>query len=117
MLIILDVVEQNMEPLTGYPREVLPKLVRIVDSIAKDREVEEFYIGRTVDPHKRMTELASDSIFPIYSTDSADHAIEVEGGLIGQFYNHPKCSNDAPHGGGGVSEEYRDYVYVAIWLN
>lgn len=105
-----------MEPLTGYPGNVFLKLVGIVDSIANNRDVEEFYIGRTVDPYKRMVEHDSDTIFPIYSTDSADHAIEVEDGLIGRFYNHPKCSNDASHGGGGVSEEYGNYVYVVVWM-
>lgn len=104
-----------MEPLSGYPRNVFPRLVQVVNSIANDRSVRLFYIGRTVDPYKRMIEHDSDNIIPIYSTESIDHAIDIEDALIEHFYNHPKCDNDAPHGGGGISEEYGNYVYVAIW--
>ncbi len=104
-----------MEPLTGYPKNVLPRLAQIVYSIVNDMSVSQFYIGRAVDPYKRMIEHGSDNIIPIYYTESIDHAIDIEDALINRFYNHPKCDNDAPHGGGGVSEEYGSYVYVAVW--
>lgn len=106
-----------MEPLTGYPRYVIPKLIQVVNSIANDRSISLFYIGRAVDPRKRMIEHDSDSVMPIYYTESVDHAINVEDVLIDYFYEHPKCDNDAPHGGGGISEDYGNYVYVAVWLN
>jgi hypothetical protein len=105
-----------MEPLTGYPRDVFLKLVEIVDTIANERATRMFYIGRCVDPRKRMLEHGSDIIYPIYYTESVDHAITVEDALINHFYDYQKCDNDAPHGGGGVSEEYGNYVYVAAWF-
>lgn len=106
-----------MEPLTGYPRDVFSRLIRRVNSIVNDWYVREFYIGRTIDPSKRKTEHDSDDIIPVYLTESIKHAIGIENALIDYFYEHPKCDNDAPHGGGGVSEEYGNYVYVAVWLN
>ena len=80
------------------------------------RDVKEFYIGRGVDPSERKSYHDSDDIVAIYFTDSVENAIAIEDALIKSFYNDPKCSNDAPHGGGGVSEEYGNYVYVAIWF-
>jgi hypothetical protein len=107
---------QDMKPLTGWPKDVFPVLVRLVDFIAKQRAVKEFYTGRGADPSERRSYHGSDDIVAIYFTDSVDNAIVVESALIKTFYDHPKCSNDAPHGGGGVTEEYGSYVYVAIWL-
>jgi hypothetical protein len=107
---------QDMKPLTGWPKDVFPVLVQLVDFIANDRAVKEFYTGRGVDPSERRSYHGSDDIAAIYFTDSVDNAIVVESALIKTFYDHPKCSNDAPHGGGGVTEEYGSYVYVAIWL-
>lgn len=105
-----------MEPLTGWPNDVLPELISIVDSIANDRDIKEFYIGRSVDPIQRKSFHDSDDIVCIYFSDSVDNAIAVESVLIEEFYSHPKCSNDAPHGGGGVTTEYGNYVYVAVWF-
>jgi hypothetical protein len=105
-----------MNPLTGWPKDVFPALVRLVDSIANHRSVKEFYIGRGVDPSERKSYHGSDDIATIHFTDSVDNAIAIESALIETFYSHQKCSNDALHGGGGVTEEYGSYVYVAIWF-
>jgi hypothetical protein len=105
-----------MDPLTGWPDEVLPELTRIVSTIANNKNVSKFYIGRGVDLSERKSKHSCDEIIAIYSTDSIDNAIEVEEYLIKTFYSHPKCDNEAPHGGGGVSEEYGSYVYAAIWF-
>jgi hypothetical protein len=58
-----------------------------------------------------------DQIISIYKTSSAEHAIRVEGILIRAFLQHPKCSNDSPHSGGGVAGLYTNYVYVAVWYH
>ena len=81
---------QDMKPLTGWPKDVFPVLVQLVDSIANDRAVKEFYIGRGADPSERRSYHGSDDIVAIYFTDSVDNAIVVESALIKTFYNHPK---------------------------
>jgi len=103
-------------PLTGWPKCVLQELIRYIEYIANRREINEFYIGRGIDLDERRRQHGCDDIIALYETDSIDNAIEVENALINRFYGHPKCSNDAPHGGGGVSEEYKYQVYLAIWF-
>jgi hypothetical protein len=39
-----------MEPLTGWPKDVFPVLVQLVDSVVNHREVKEFYIARGANP-------------------------------------------------------------------
>ena len=105
-----------MEPLTGWPKDVLNELIEHVSLINSRKSVKKFYIGRTVDVDNRKSDHSCDEIEAIYSTDSPDNAIVIEDILIKKFYNYNKCINNANHGGGGVSEEYGSYVYVAIWL-
>jgi hypothetical protein len=106
-----------MEILTGWPSKVKSKLYSKVYYIANSKvEVEDFYVGRTVDLNQRKSTHGCDKIIPIYQTDSKDNAIEIEDYLIKSFYFHSKCSNDAQNGGGGISEDYIYYVYVAIWF-
>jgi len=104
-----------MKLLTGWPKEVLPILFDLISSVSEQKEIHEFYIGRSIDPAQRFAAHNCDDIFPIYYSDSIDNAIIVESTLIESYYNHPKCSNDAPHGGGRTIEEYGNYVYLAIW--
>lgn len=101
---------------TGWPKDVFPMLVQLVNSIVNQKSVKEFYIGRGRDPSERKSYHSSDDIFAIYFTDSVDNSIAIESALIDTFYDHQKCNNKAQHGGGGVSEEYGNYVYVAIWF-
>lgn len=106
-----------MEPLTGWPNDVLRELIDLVSSdVAENPIVTEFYIGRSVNPAGRASDHGSDDIISIYFSDSIDNAIEVEETLIEEFHDHPKCSNHSPHGGGGTAEDYGSYVYVAVWL-
>ena len=104
----------NIQYLTGRPGRVLPKLFKKVNSIANKKEVDEFYIGRSVDIGKRRSGHDCDEIIAIYSTDSIDNAIVVEETLIGEFINHKKCTNKAEDGRGNFSDD-GSYVYVAIW--
>jgi len=100
---------------TGWPSDALPRLKRQTARIVNNSRICEFYIGRTTDVESTQYRHGCDRIIPIYETSSADHAIHVEGGLIHSFIYHPKCSNNSPHSGGGVSDRYINYVYVAVW--
>jgi|TARA_B100000315_G_scaffold11842_2_gene11389 hypothetical protein len=74
-----------------------------------------FYIGRTVNLSATASRHRCDDIIPIYETTSVNNVQAVEEYLINYFYEHPKNDNDAAHSGGGVTEGYWNYVYVAIW--
>lgn len=100
---------------SGWPSDVISGLKRRVRYIADNDEVYEFYIGRTTDLIASQSRHVCDKIIPIYKTSSADHAIQVEGALIHTFFDHPKCSNDSAHSGGGVADGYTNYVYIAVW--
>ncbi|MBI4823834.1 MAG: hypothetical protein HY805_06355 [Nitrospirae bacterium] len=76
-----------------------------------------FKIGRSVDLSQRKSAHGCDEIIPLYETSSSENAIEVEDGLIKHFINHQKRSNDSPHGGGGTSDGYINYTYIALWFN
>lgn len=102
-------------PLTGWPDDIYPQLKKNVRLIVNDEGVKKFYIGRSVDPSQRASEHGCDEIISLYYSDSVDNAKKVESYLIENFYYHPKCVNEAPHSGGGTSEEYGNYVYLAIW--
>lgn len=102
-------------PIKGWPLDVVPLLEDVVSEFIKPWRVDEFYIGRTTSISAAQSRHACDEIFALYETSSADNAIEVEDSLIQTFLNHPKCSNDADHGGGGWSDQYVHYVYLAIW--
>ncbi len=104
-----------MMPLRGWPSSEMSKLKARVRGISRRRAVSAFYIGRTVDLDATYHRHGCDDILPVYETASIGHASEVETELIRTFISHPKCDNDATHAGGGVSEEYVYYVYVAVW--
>lgn len=100
---------------SGWPSDVISGLKRRVRHIANSDEVSIFYIGRTTDLIASRSRHRCHDIIPIYKTSSADHATQIEYELIDTFYDHPKCDNDAPHSGGGVADDYTNYVYVAVW--
>jgi len=100
---------------SGWPAYVTSRLNRRVRYIANNNKIYEFYIGRTTNLVASKSRHGCERIIPIYKTRSADHAIQVEGALITSLFDHPKCSNGAPHSGGGVADGYTNYVYVAVW--
>ncbi len=100
---------------SGWPSDVILVLKRRVRYIANKEEIYEFYIGRTTNLVTSQSRHGCEDIIPLYKTTSADHAIQVEGALISSLWDHPKCSNDSPHSGGGVADGYTNYVYVAVW--
>lgn len=100
---------------SGWPSDVIPALRGKVRQLVNHVGVIEFYIGRTTNLAASKSRHGCERIIPIYKTASADNAIQVEGILIASFFNHPNCSNDAPHSGGGVADGYTNYVYVAVW--
>jgi hypothetical protein len=57
-----------------------------------------------------------DDILELYHTDSKENAMDVEDALVKTFHRHPKCNNDAKHGGRGISDYFINYVYIAIWV-
>jgi hypothetical protein len=106
----------NSLPIKGWPVDVLPMLSNIISEYIKKPEVNEFYIGRTNNLDASKSRHSCDEIFELYETKSADNAIEVEDILIKTFFDHPKCSNDVDHSGGGASDDYINYVYIAVWF-
>lgn len=110
-----------MEPITGWPVEVLEEVVDLVELIIADQEIEEFYFGRTNDPERRRGEHDADEVFPVYKTDSLDNAKDMEEALIHLFSKDDRCSNKAkvitakgPIG--SVDPDSVQYVYVAVWF-
>jgi hypothetical protein len=102
-------------PLKGSPDEVLEDLEQmILEAIERD-EISQFYIGRSVDLDATQERHGSDEIIPLYESESAGNAIQVEDSLLNTFYNHPKCENESEHGDGIIFLESVSYVYAAVW--
>jgi len=107
----------NIEPLTGWPSQVLPELLRVVADLAEYPSVYTFYIGRTIDPNRRIRELATEGaneLIPLYYSGSPKHAMAVEEELIAHFLDHPKNVNRGFSSWGPLLEEYGNYVYIAV---
>jgi hypothetical protein len=105
-----------MSIITGHPNNaVANKVSKQIAAIISRRGVRLFYIGRTVDLPKTKSRHGADAIETVYETDSVDYAIDMEGEMIDRFYDDPRCCNDQEHGGGNVSPEWRQQVYVALW--
>lgn len=102
-------------PIKGWPTDAIGILEDSISDFIEKRVVGEFYIGRTNDLTAARSRHNCDKIFTLYETNSTDNAIEVEDTLIKTFFDHPKCSNVIDHGGGGASDEYINYVYIAVW--
>jgi len=102
-------------PLKGRPDEVLDDLEQIILEAIEKEEIAQFYIGRSVDLDASQEHHGSDEIIPLYESESAENAIEVEDLLLTTFFNHPKCENESEHGDGGISPEFVNRVYLAIW--
>ena len=102
-------------PLRGLPRDVVEDLAEYISEVVDAEKVDQFYIGRTTDIPSTINRHDPEDMIKLYETESTDNAIEVEDTLIKAFYNHPKCDNDNPHGGGGVSIEFVSNVYLALW--
>src|SRR5258707_12094484 len=96
-------------PMKGWPADVLKPLINIISKAIDQDQIDEFYIGRTNNPVARRSSHQADEVHPIYETDRADNAIDVEGALIKAFIDHPKCSNESEHGGGGASDDFVNY--------
>ena len=102
-------------PIKGWPADVLDPLVDMISEVVEEDQIDEFYIGRTNDLVATRSRHRADEVHSLYQTDSADNAIDVEDKLIKTFKDHPKCSNDSEHGGGGASDDFVNYVYLAVW--
>lgn len=103
-------------PLKGWPKDVIPILQSELADFIEEPEIAEFYIGRTNDLGAAQSRHGCDDILDMYQTDSVEHAMDVEDALVKAFHRHPKCSNDAKHSGGGASDGFVNYVYIAIWI-
>lgn len=101
---------------TGTPNAVIDRVYDFVKTISKDKDICEFYVGRTNNLNATSSRHRCEAIVPIYKTDSIRYAASVENTLIQYFHSHHKCNNDACHSGGGWSGEYVNYVYVALWF-
>lgn len=112
--VLIEVEEEA--PLTGWPLNVVDAAAERVRQYADDESVEAFYIGRGVDLAGRKDDHEAEHIIPLYKTDSPDNAMDVEEMLIKTFIDDPKNENDAADARGGVSDDYVNYVYVALWF-
>jgi len=110
-------VDLDVSALSGWPDDVAGELDEVVKTIVRDARVAEFYVGRGVDLDQRASEHQADDIAALYETESPDHAMIVEEYLIGRFINHKKNSNTVVDARGGVSDEFVNYVYIAVWWN
>ncbi len=102
-------------PISGWPEEVIEQLATEIHRLTGNHRVNEFYIGRTNDLTATRSRHDADEVIALYQTESVENAITVEDGLIDLFYDNVKCSNEHDHGGGGASDEFINYVYVAVW--
>jgi hypothetical protein len=102
-------------PLKGKPDEVLDDLEQVILEAIEQDEISQFYIGRSIDLEATQERHGSDEIIPLYESESADDAVEVEDSLLKTFYNHPKCENENDHDDGSIFLEFVIYVYAAIW--
>ena len=105
----------ELNPISGWPSDVIAELKRRVRRIANGNETREFYIGRTNDLEVTSSRHGCDNIIPIYESTSVRHVKQLESELIRTLLDHPKCSNDAYNSRGAVSEGYINYVYIAVW--
>ena len=112
---ILIEVEEDA-PLTGWPLNVVEEAAERVRQYADDESIDAFYIGRGVDLADRQNDHDADHIVPLYQSDSPDNAMDVEEMLIKTFIDHRKNENDAADARGGVSDDYVNYVYIALWF-
>lgn len=103
-------------PLTGIPLNVITPLYDFTLKISKNRKVEEFYVGRTNNLVATKSRHGCEQIIPMYETSSTNNACIIEDALIKTFITHYKCSNNASHSGGCTSEDYINYVYIALWF-
>jgi hypothetical protein len=101
--------------LKGDPENVLNSLMALIDVIAEDKYVSEFYIGCTNDWNEAQNRHGCDNIFLIYETNIPEHSVTVEDILIKTFKENPKNNNDTKYSGWNVLKGYPIYVYVAIW--
>ena len=106
---------ESFVPVSGWPIQRIDDVIDLVKVIASDRRVKRFYIGRGVDLNDRRSKHDADHILATYETDSREHAMQIEEMLIPRFYEHPKNVNTALDARGGSSDEWVNYVYVAIW--
>lgn len=102
-------------PLKGWPSDVIKTIFGWLFNTIDEQEIVAFYIGRTNDITSAKKRYGCDEIFTLYETDNADNAIDVEDALIKIFSTHPKCDNDFEDDEDKVSDEYLNYVYVAVW--
>jgi hypothetical protein len=90
-------------PLSGWPKDVEPDLIKMISEGIKDKEIKEFYIGRTNNLNQRKSKHSCDNIVAIYQTEGSENAMVVEQDLLNEFYEHEKCNNDSPNCGGGTA--------------
>ena len=102
-------------PLKGWPNDVIEDLVACAARLITDKSITGFYIGRTNDLNATTRRHSTDNVLALYETDSVNNAIEIENNLIKVFFEHHKCKNENDHAGGGASDAYVNYVYLARW--
>lgn len=102
-------------PITGFPREVLPRLVEIVEQLADHPDTQWFGLGRAVDPAQACSRKGCSDYASIYQTRGHTNAMFVEDALLKFFADHPKLRPGATDSRGGVARDTKiNFVYV-VW--
>jgi hypothetical protein len=92
------------------------RLSRLVTLIVDDPRVTAFYLGRARSPRRRGAAHGSWVTLPLIFWEGARLAVAVEGAVLKEVGQHPKCRNRARHGGGGVSPApARTFIYLCLW--
>ena len=102
---------------TGWPEEVVEKVIGIVEAVAGNRDVGKFCIDCGLDLSQAKLRHEADTIIVLYKTDNIDNAKLVQEVLVRLFLDSPKCSNRSDVETGETSEGGTNYIYVAVWYN
>lgn len=98
---------------TGFPRNVLPSVVRRISSLTRRNKVSKFKIGFTSDPSKRATAYVDsfDRMVLVYQTSSHQNVALLERLMI---EHNSELSENLVSGGGGRKGQPPFYLYVVL---
>lgn len=83
--------------------------------LMEEKEVAEFFIGRTNNLDVEKSRLDCNEIISLYETNGFNNIVLVEDALIKTFYDHPYCRNEIKNGNGEKQDKNANYVYLAVW--
>ncbi len=102
-------------PFKGWPCDVIDNLTLLVPRVLQEYGAGRFYIGRSNDIGDSASLLGCRHALPLYQDDNAENAMAVEEELLRMFFDHPRCVNTSHEDEEDSSDEYTNYVFLAIW--